>query len=320
MPRGWIRSSLAAVAVATALMLLPAGAQAQGVTRAVCPGTFQVLHNDAIGSLRLNAGAYQITVNNPARLTCARATTDLAEFLQDYDGKLRRPWTVNARQRSFQRGNDAAVGFAVTRVGGNTPQPPNPPNPTANACPGYFDVLHNDRIGTLSIPKDAYRITLLSANSLTCNQASRLLTSFLQDFDGRLASPWRLNSTTATFTRGSNPSAGFRIKPAVGPEPKPSNGGRYPAKGQPGECPGTFRVLNNDRVAGLALPAGPYLTFVYRGTRVNCREASQLFKTFLSGQNVPSGYRVTPATGVFSKGKRPVFRVKAASPRGNTAR
>ena len=79
-------------------------------------------------------------------------------------------------------------------------------------------------------------------------------------------------------------------------------------------------MLNNDRVAGLALPAGPYLTFAYRGTGVSCREASQLFRTFLSGQNVPRGYRVTPATGVFSKGKRPVFRVKPASPRGNTAR
>jgi len=259
-------------------------------------------------------------VANPARLSCARATTDLAEFLQDYDGRLRRPWTVNARQRSFQRGSDTAVGFSVARVSGAATGGGDQPGPTANACPGYFDVLHNDHIGTLPIPKDAYRITLLSANSLTCSQASRFLTSFLQDFNGRLASPWRLNTTTATFTRGRSTTVGFRIKPAVGPEPKPSNGGRYPAKGQPGECPGTFRVLNNDRIAGMALPAGPYLTFVYRGTGVSCREASQLFRTFLSGENVPSGYRVAPATGVFSKGKRPVFRVKAASPRGKTAR
>lgn len=322
MPRGRIRSSLVTLLAATALMVLvPGAAEAQSQTRSACPGTFQVLHNDSIGSLRLRAGAYQITVANPARLSCVKATNDLVEFLQDYDGKLRRPWTVNARLSSFQRGTDAAISFSVARTGnaagggnsgGNT-------NPTSNACPGFFDVLHNDHIGTLSIPKDAYRILLLNGNALSCSAAARLLTSFLQDFDGRLPSPWVLNNTTASFTRRGS-TTGFRIKPAVGPEPKPSNGGRYPAKGQPGECPGTFRVLNNDRVAGLALPAGPYLTFVYRGTGVSCSEASQLFRTFLAGQNVPRGYLVTPASGVFSKGKKPVFRVKAASPRGNTAR
>ncbi len=320
MPRGWIRSSLAAVAVATALLLVPAAAQAQGVARTACPGTFQVLHTDTVGSLRLSAGAYQIAVASPARLSCARAASDLAEFLRDYDGRLRRPWTVNARQRSFQRGTDRAVSFALARVGAAAAGGGDQPGPTANACPGYFDVRHNDHIGTLSVLEDAYRITLLSANSLTCAQASRLLTSFLQDFNGRLGSRWRLNPATATFTRGTSTRVGFRIKPAVGREPKPSSGGRYPARGQRGECPGTFRVLDNDRIAGLALAAGPYLTFTYRGSGVSCREASQLLRTFLSGENVPSGYRVTPATGVFSKGKRPVFRIKAASPRGNTAR
>ena len=35
---------------------------------------------------------------------------------------------------------------------------------------------------------------------------------------------------------------------------------------------------------------------------------------------MPRGYLVTPATGVFSKGKKPIFRVKPASPRGSTAR
>jgi len=319
MPRGRIRSSLALLVAATALTLFtPAGAQAQGATQTVCPGTFQVLHDDSIGALRLAAGAYQITVADPARLPCARASTDLAEFLQDYDGKLRRPWTVNARTRSFQRGSDAAVAFSLARTGGATGGG-GTTTPTANACPGYFDVLHNDRIGRLSIPRDAYRITLLSANTLTCSAAARLLTGFLQDYDGRLTPPWRLNATTATFRRGTS-TTGFRIKPAVGREPQPSAGGSYPAKGQPGECPGTFRVLHNDRVAGLSLRAGPYLTFVYRGTGVSCAEASRLLTTFLSGRNVPRGYAVRPATGVFTKGKRPVFRVKASSQRGRTAR
>ncbi len=303
--------------------MLPTAGQAQGNTvPTACPGTFQVLHNDTIGPLRLNAGAYQITVANTSALSCAKAAQDLAEFLQDYDGKLRRPWNVNARAVAFQRGTDAQTRFWLARVGNATPgggTSGGNPSPTSNACPGYFDVLHNDHIGALAVPKDAYRITLLSPSLLGCGTASRLLSSFLQDYNGRLPSPWVLNKSSATFTRrGSN--TGFRIKPAVGPEPKPSNGGRYPAKRQPGECPGTFRVLNNDRVAGLKLPAGPYLTFTYRGTGVSCREASALFRTFLSGQNVPRGYTVTPSTGVFSKGTKAIFRVKPASPRGSTAR
>ncbi len=300
------------------MLVIPAGAQGQNSTRTACPGTFQVLHDDTIGSLRLAAGAYQITVANPARLPCARATADLAEFLRDYDGELRRPWTVDARRSAFQRGSDAAVAFSVARTGGAAAGGGD--NPTANACPGYFDVLHNDHIGTFSVPSDAYRISLLSANTLSCRQAARLLTSFLQDYDGRLASPWRLNNATGTFRRGRSSTVGFRIKPAVGREPRPGSGGRHPAKGQSGECPGTFRVLRNDRIARLSLPAGRYLTFVYRGTGVSCAGAARLLRTFLGEQNVGRGYFVAPSTGVFSKGRRtPIFRVKPASPRGVTA-
>ncbi len=314
---------LTALVAATALIaLMPAAGHAQGSTRTACPDTFQVLHNDRIGALRLSAGAYQITVANPARLSCARAAQNLAEFLQDYDGKLRSPWVVNARAAAFQRGSDGQLSFAIARLGNATDGGADGPNPgpTANACPGFFRVLHNDRIGVMSVPSGAYRITLLRPNRLSCASASRLLTSFLQDFDGRLASPWVLNNTNGTFThRGT--STGFRIKPAVGPEPRPGTGGRYPARGQPGECPGTFRVLNNDRVAGLSLPAGRYLTFVYRGTGVSCAGASRLFRTFLGEQNLERGYFVTPATGVFSRGRKtPIFRVKPASPRGRTAR
>ena len=320
MLRGRIRSLGALAGAMTLMALVPGAADAQIPTRTACPGTFQVLHNDRIGALRLPAGAYQITVANPAGLSCAKASQNLAEFLQDYDGKIRRPWNINARLATFQRGSDGNIAFSLARVGGtggNGGGGNN--NPTSNACPGYFRVLHNDHIGRLAIPRNSYRITRLNADGLSCSAASRLFTQFLQDYDGRLASPWRLNTTTATFTRGRS-QVGFRIKPAVGPAPSPNSGGRYPAKGQRGECPGTFRVLNNDRVAGLRLPAGPYLTFVYGGTGVNCREASQLFRTFLAGENVPRGYLVAPATGIFSKGKQKIFRVKPASPRGTTAR
>ena len=217
---------LAAFVATTALMaLMPATGHAQASTRTACPDTFQVLHNDRIGALRLSAGAYQITVANPARLPCARAAQNLAEFLQDYDGKLRQPWIVNARAAAFQRGSDGQLSFAVARVGNATDGGANGPNPspTSNACPGFFDVLHNDHIGSLSVPKDAYRITLLRPNRLSCASASRLFTSFLQDFDGRLPSPWVLNSTTGTFTtEGPTRASGSRRRLALIPSPAPA--------------------------------------------------------------------------------------------------
>jgi hypothetical protein len=307
------------LAAALALLVLAApasAAPAQSVTRQACPDTFQVLHNDKVGALSLPVGAYQITVANPATVTCAKAGQDLTEFLSDFDGKLRRPWTVNAAQSTFQRGMDAGTSFSVARTGpAGGGQPPT--NPTANACNGYFRIRHNDHIGTLALHKGAYRLTLLNPKGLSCAAAARQLTGFLQDFNGKLSGFWKLNNATATFTRGGTTGTpvGFRIKPAVGPEPKPGSGGRYPAKGQPGECPGTFRVLSRDRIDNLVFPAGPYLTFAIKGSGLNCSQLSQLFRRFLGANSTGRGYSVNTATGTFLQGRKQIFRVKPASPR-----
>ena len=155
MPRGRIRSSLAAVVAATTLLvLIPTAGHAQSTTRTACPGTFQVLHNDTVGALRLTAGAYQITVANPARLSCAKAAQDLAEFLQDYDGKLRRPWSVNARAVAFQRGSDGQVSFSLARVG---------PTP-AGGGGGDPDQPHVELVPGL-LPRDAQRPHRLAGRS-----------------------------------------------------------------------------------------------------------------------------------------------------------
>jgi hypothetical protein len=306
--------------VAIALLAPAASASAaptQSPTRQACPGTFQVLHNDKVGALSLPAGAYQLTAANPAKLTCAKATQDLSEFLSDFDGKLRRPWTVNAAQGTFQRGMDSGISFSLARTGAPSPGQPNT-NPTANACPGFFRILNPDHIGTLALPKGAYRLTLLNVQEISCGVAARQLSSFLQDFDGKLASPWKLNNASATFTRGSS-NVGFRIKPAVGPEPKPNSGGRSPAKGQPGECPGTFRVLSRDQIDHLVFPAGPYLTFAIKGGGLNCSQLAQLFRQFLGRSATGRGYSLNAANGTFLKGATPIFRVKPASPRVATS-
>lgn len=319
MVSGQIRASpRAALLITLTFAAIASGGQAapgQSPTRVACPGTFGVLHNDRVGGLRLAAGAYQITVANPARLTCARAAANFAEFLRDYDGKVRTPWTVNAQLATFQRGTDPAIAFSLARVGsagggGGTG------NPTANACPGFFRVSNNDHIGTLSLSKGPYRLTLLNPKTLSCTSAARRFSGFLRDYDGRLVRPWVLDNSTGTFTRGKGSTTGFRVKAAVGPEPKPNSGGRSPAKGQPGECRGAFRVLNRDRIDRLSLPAGRYLTFVAKGSGLTCAELSRLLRGFLARRDTPRGYSVDAATGTFLNRGRPIFRIKPASPRG----
>ena len=67
---------------AAAVLACAPAAHAQTVTPpAACPGTFQVLHNDTIGTLSLKAGAYTITVQNPSVLSCATASSLLTRFL-----------------------------------------------------------------------------------------------------------------------------------------------------------------------------------------------------------------------------------------------
>src|SRR3954453_13985439 len=101
----YLKLSLAlAVAGAAALMMLLAGGVKQAsAAEGVCP-TFRVLHNDKIGALSLPKGTYSVTTLNSAKLSCASASKLFAEFLQDYDGKLRSPWVVNVAAKSFTKG------------------------------------------------------------------------------------------------------------------------------------------------------------------------------------------------------------------------
>src|SRR3954447_9992725 len=125
------------VACAAAILLLAAGAgRAEAAT--ACPASFQVLHDDAIGKLKLPAGPYAVTVDG---LSCAAATERFADFLQDYDGVLPRPWKTAVKGSG--RGSFAGGGasFSVTRTktpsggGGGGGQ---------GACPGAYTIRHAD--------------------------------------------------------------------------------------------------------------------------------------------------------------------------------
>lgn len=320
------RLPMARLLIATALSLAAFGLAAGQASAAPlnCPSTFQIEHDDSIGKIKLSAGAYQIKVSDPAKLACASAAQDLAEFLSDYDGQLRRPWTVATGRPVFTRGLDSNTAFSLRRVG-DRPSPANPVvpvvNPTSNACPGYFQLRHDDHIGALAIRKAQYRVTILDPQRFTCAAAFKEFARFLEDFDGKLTRPWNVNNNTATFRRGKSSTVGFRVKPAAGREPARSKGRQFPAKGQPGECPGTFQVFNSDRINSLQLRAGRYLTFVRRGSGLSCRRVSSLLHRFLSarGQVAPRPWKVDGGSGVFTNGRRPGFRVKPASPSGSTA-
>jgi hypothetical protein len=289
---------------ALALALAPSASAAE----ATCPGTFQVLHNDRIGAMQLPAGPYIVTVLDSATMGCTEASHLFTQFLEDWDGRLPRPWVANNSTRTFTAGRGSSVGFSVTPGSPTPPLPPNPPHPpSSRVCAGYFTVLHNDHIGDFSIPKGRYRITLLGYAGVSCSQASSYLARFLQDWDGVLPRPWFIDPSTGSFMRGSR-HIGFRIKPYV--DDGGSTTGRHPVRGET-RCP-TFRVLHNDRIGRLSLRRGSYNVWVRGG--LACSRSTTLFADFLDDTtgDLPSPWVLNARTASFSRGPgSPVgFRVK----------
>jgi hypothetical protein len=141
-----------------------------------------------------------------------------AEFLKDYNGVLPKPWRYTAAgpgNGQFIRGN-GAQGFAAIRTGDASTTPAGPVVDGGGshgdlACPGAFEVEHNDRIGRLSVPKGDYRVTLLGGN-ISCSRADSLFARFLRDTDGRLGGGWVVLRDTGEFVNGSTHN-GFRIEP-----------------------------------------------------------------------------------------------------------
>ena len=286
-----------------------APASAQTATPAACPDTFSVLHDDAIGALSLPAGPYTITVGDPSRLSCAEAADLFRQFLEDWDGVLPRPWKLNAATAAFSGGSGKV--FSVARAakpsgGGGGRHPA-----TGLRCAGTFQVLHDDRIGRLSVPAGQYTLTLLSAGTFTCQKASRKFARFLQDYDGVLPGTWVVNRQTATFSRAGT-SIGFRVEPALEPAPPtPGGGGTVYPNGR--RCAGTFRVLHDDRIGALSLPKGRYVITIGSGGKPSCASASRLLAKFLDDPSgtLPSPWKLTAATGTFRAPGRS-FRVKPA--------
>lgn len=295
------------LAASAAVTLMFAGGVRQAEAAELSCPTFRVLNNDRIGKLNLPKGTYDVTVLDGDRLSCPAASKLFAEFLQDFDGKLRKPWVVNVSGKSFTRGKNSRTGFRVRKSSGGG----GGGGGTKASCPGYFTVVHNDSIGSFRVPRGRYRITLIDSKALTCAQAVKRFKEFLQDYDGKLPRAWRLKKSSATFYKPKHPRIGFDINRVYGPTPgpKPGPNRRY------ARCPGTFQVQHNDRIGALKLPKGPY--YVTVGTRVplSCKSASSLFAQFLQRTDgrLPRPWRLNAAKALFRAGSGgAVFRVQQA--------
>ena len=299
-----LRGLAAGLLVAGAALLAPSVASAAPVD---CPSTFAVLHDDRIGSLQVPAGNYRITTLDPARTTCAGAADAFRRFLEDFDGRLPAPWRLDAATSTFTGAGGAGFRIAAvsTPSGGGGGQYP----ASGARCPGVFRVQNDDWIGTFQIPAGNYTVTLLSVGPLSCGQAMNRLTAFLQDFDGRLPSPWILDPATGAFLKGSI-WVGFRIEPAFNPAPGPAP--VTPVQGR--RCAGTFRVQHNDRIGALRLPKGRYTITLARSGRPSCAASSRALARFLADPSgrLPRPWKLNPTTGTFTKGANAGFRVKTA--------
>ena len=296
---------MAVLLAAVVACAVPAAAQAAPAT---CPSTFAVLHDDRIGDLELVAGNYTVTVLDDALLSCAHASDLFRQFLEDFDGRLPRPWTLDVATATFTRaeGDGFSVALAAVPSGGGG----GGHHPSGTSCPGFFQVLHNDVIGSLRVPAGEYRITLLAVGRFTCARAAARFADFLADFDGRLPRPWVLDPQTGTFSRSAH--VGFRVKLAAG-EQSADPAGVHPTGSR---CPGTFRVQNDDRIGRLRLPAGRYRITRLRPSALSCAQAADLFSDFLQfpAGDLPSPWVLNAQQATFRRGRNSSvgFRVKPA--------
>lgn len=266
---------LTALAVAT-IATLPAPASA--ATAATCPGTFQVLHNDRVGALKLPAGGYQILATG---LSCQQASSLFTRFLNDWDGVLPSPWRVVAARSQFVRGT-SNINFIVRRV--TAP-------PAAGACPGSFAIYEPVTAAGLRLGLGHWSLT--ASGGLSCRTAFLV---FAQTADTNLVPPgWTVDPATNTFRRGGQSFVATNLG-----DP-PSGIGRSTGT----QCPATFRVLNNDRIGALRLPKGPYLITLLPGSGLSCPVASDLFASFLRHPNgrLPQPWRLDAQTATFTRGK-----------------
>ncbi len=207
----WLAVSVALLAAAAALAIVPGNGLARGSS--VCP-TFRVLGNDRIGPAVLPKGTYSVKVFGG--LSCSAASSHFTRFLEDYDGKLPHNWGVVSRGRGraafTHRGKRR---FTVARQGKTHGGHHHSPQ-LGTRCPGTFQVLHDDSIGPLKFPRGSYLLYIPPQSQVACAKASKLFSKFLGRPDGNLPDRWRIKGQTALFYRHDSPRRyRFRVDPGT---------------------------------------------------------------------------------------------------------
>jgi hypothetical protein len=172
------------------------------------------------------------------------------------------------------------------------------PAQAATSCPD-FTILHNDRIGDLELQHGRYAVKVV--NGISCPRTTRLLQKWLQQ--GNTSGGWVVNARSSSFTKGLKE---FRISPDTGG----GGGGGGGGTGGRVVCQATFRVLNDDRIGQLQIPAGSYRITV---RRISCASASDQFRRFLQfpSGNLPDNWRVRPLRAKFRNAQTgESFRIK----------
>lgn len=80
----------------------------------ICPSSIRFSASDRLGALRVRRGRYAVATFG--KLTCAEAARQVAAFGRKSNGKLNRPWVVDADTSVFTRGRSGADGFQLSRV------------------------------------------------------------------------------------------------------------------------------------------------------------------------------------------------------------
>jgi len=190
---------------------------------------------------------------------------------------------------------------------------PKPMTPAPKSCPG-FQVLHNDRIGAAVFPAGNYTINLESA-TLDCKSGGELFARFLEDFDGKLDTPWTVSaegSGKASFLRGSQPGFSVELTKKQTSGEIEKEGATNPDLGT--LCRNPFTVNHTTTLRPLRFTKGQFLIYLPPGSTITCEGAVSLFQRFLGNSpNVPSPWKLTSQTATFYKPASPTrsaFRIE----------
>ena len=168
----------------------------------------------------------------------------------------------------------------------------------SGAC-GQFRVMHNDKISGVSFPAGPYNMV---NSGMSCSQTTKYFQQFLEA--GKVSKGWQVKTLSGNrkrFTKlGTNPTVDFQATAASDPTPTP--GGLT--------CPGTFRVLHNDQIGAMKLPAGSYtITLASHNTPgLDCASASHDFTYFLNNDwagNLPQPWKMNVAAKSFYMNNTP---------------